>query len=105
MRESYYVYILTNYSKILYIGMTNNLVRRVIEHREKMIDGFTKKYNLTRLVYFEETIDVNSAIAREKRIKGWLRNKKIKLIESENSEWKDLYDLLLVDSSPLRGSE
>ena len=70
-----------------------------------MIDGFTKKYNLTRLVYFEETIDVNSAIAREKRIKGWLRNKKIKLIESENSEWKDLYDLLLVDSSPLRGSE
>jgi len=65
-------------------------MRRVYEHKNKMVEGFTKKYNITRLVYFEETNDIQSAIMREKQIKGWLRNKKIALIESVNQEWKDL---------------
>ncbi len=86
----YYVYIMTNRSKTLYTGVTNDLMRRVYEHKNKMIDGFTKKYNITKLVYYEETDDVQAAIAREKQIKGWLRRKKIALIESINPEWKDL---------------
>jgi len=88
--KQYYVYIMTNRSKTLYTGVTNNLIRRVYEHKNKMIDGFTKKYNLTNLVYFEETGDILSAITREKQIKGWLRKKKIVLIESVNPEWGDL---------------
>ena len=86
----YYVYILTNKSGTLYTGVTNNLERRVYEHKNKFIDGFTKKYDLTRLVYFEETSDINSAISREKQIKGWLRKKKIELIRSLNPRWLDL---------------
>ncbi len=89
MRQ-YYVYIMTNRSKTLYTGVTNDLMRRVYEHKNKMVEGFTKKYNINRLVYFEETSDVQSAITREKQIKGWLRSKKIALIESKNPEWKDL---------------
>jgi putative endonuclease len=73
--KRYFVYIMTNRSKTLYTGMTNNLERRVLEHKEKKNRGFTKKYNIDRLVYFEETNDVNEAIAREKQIKGWLRKK------------------------------
>jgi len=88
--KQYYVYIMTNRSKTLYTGVTNDLMRRVYEHKNKMVEGFTKKYNITRLVYFEETNDIQSAIMREKQIKGWLRNKKIALIESVNQEWKDL---------------
>jgi len=88
--NQYYVYIMTNRSKTLYTGVTNDLMRRVYEHKNKMVEGFTKKYNITRLVYFEETNDIQSAIMREKQIKGWLRNKKIALIESVNQEWKDL---------------
>jgi len=88
--KQYYVYIMTNRSKTFYTGVTNNLIRRVYEHKNKMIDGFTKKYNLTNLVYFEETGDILSAITREKQIKGWLRKKKIVLIESVNPEWGDL---------------
>ena len=88
--NQYYVYIMTNNSKTLYTGVTNNLMRRVYEHKNKMIDGFTKKYNITKLVYYEETNDVQAAIAREKQIKGWLRKKKIDLIEIMNPEWKDL---------------
>ena len=80
--KQYYVYIMTNWSKTLYTGVTNDLVRRVYEHKNKMVDGFTKKYNLTVLAYYEETGDVQSAIEREKQIKGWLRSKKIALIES-----------------------
>ncbi len=87
---SYYVYILTNKSGTLYTGVTNNLERRVYEHKNKFIDGFTKKYDLTRLVYFEEASDINSAISREKQIKGWLRKKKIELIRSLNPRWLDL---------------
>lgn len=88
--NSYYVYIMTNKSKTLYVGVTNNLERRVFEHKKKMIDGFTKKYNITKLVYFEETADVNSAIKREKQLKNWHRGWKINLIESVNKEWIDL---------------
>jgi len=88
--NQYYVYIMTNRSKTLYTGVTNDLTRRVYEHKNKMIDGFTKKYNITKLVYFEETNDILSAITREKQIKGWLRSKKIALIGSVNPKWEDL---------------
>ena len=89
MRQ-YYVYIMTNRSRTLYTGVTNNLMRRVYEHKNKLIDGFTKKYNITKLDYYELTSEITSAIAREKQIKGWLRKKKIALIESANPHWKDL---------------
>jgi len=88
----YSVYILTNIGKnVLYVGVTNNLKRRAYEHKEKLIDGFTKKYNVNTLVYYEATDNVNSAIQREKQIKGGSRNKKIQLIESMNPLWEDLY--------------
>lgn len=88
--NNYYVYILTNRSKTLYTGVTNDLIRRVYEHKQKLIPGFTQKYNIDRLAYYEDTVDVTAAIAREKQIKGWLRVKKIALIESMNPEWRDL---------------
>jgi putative endonuclease len=87
---SYYVYILTNKSRTLYTGVTNDLERRVSEHKQKLIPGFTRKYNISRLVFFEVTPDVRAAISREKQIKGWTRTKKIALIESENPRWRDL---------------
>jgi putative endonuclease len=74
----------------LYTGVTNDLKRRVYEHKNKLINGFTKKYNITKLVYYEATNEVTSAIVREKQIKGWLRRKKIALIESANPQWEDL---------------
>ncbi len=88
--NQYYVYIMTNRSKTLYTGVTNDLTRRGYEHKNKMIDGFTKKYNITKLVYFEETNDILSAITREKQIEGWLRSKKIALVGSVNPKWEDL---------------
>ena len=88
--KQYYVYIMTNNSKSLYIGVTNDLERRVYEHKNKLIEGFTKRYNITKLVFYESTTDVQAAIAREKQIKGWLRRKKISLIETLNPHWKDL---------------
>ncbi len=88
--KQYYVYIMTNRSQTLYTGVTNNLQRRVYEHKQHLVACFTSKYQITRLVYFEETSDVNAAIAREKHIKGWLRAKKIALIESMNPDWRDL---------------
>jgi len=88
--NQYYVYIMTNRSKTLYTGVTNDLIRRVYEHKNKMVEGFTKKYNITKLVYFKETEDIQAAILREKQIKGWLRSKKMALIESVNPQWKDL---------------
>ena len=88
--KQYYIYIMTNKSRTLYTDVTNNLERRVSEHKQKLIPGFTSKYNITRLVYSEEFLDIRDAIAREKQIKGWLREKKIVLIESINPEWKDL---------------
>ena len=89
MRE-YFVYILTNRSGTLYTGMRNDLHARVYEHKHKLTKGFTSRYNIDRLVYFEAYTDVREAIAREKQIKGWLRKKKIDVIESENPEWRDL---------------
>ena len=88
--NQYYVYIMTNKSKTLYTGITNNLQRRVYEHKQKLIPGFTSKYNINQLVYYEITSDINVALSREKQIKGWLRSKKIALIESMNPEWRDL---------------
>ena len=88
--KTYYVYIMNSPSGTLYTGVTNNLFRRVFEHKQKHIEGFTKKYNVTRLAYFEETSDVNRAILREKEIKKWRRSKKIALIKSLNPTWKDL---------------
>jgi len=87
---NYYVYILTNKSRTLYVGMTNNLERRIYEHKNKLVPGFTSRYNLNVLLYYEQTADVLSAIAREKQIKGWLRSEKIALIESQNPKWLDL---------------
>jgi putative endonuclease len=86
----YFVYIMTNRSKTLYVGITSNLMRRVREHKRGVGSEFTAKYKLDRLVYFERFQDVHNAIEREKRIKGWLRIKKIALIISVNPAWKDL---------------
>ncbi len=88
--KQYYIYIMTNKSGTLYTGVTSNLRRRVYEHKNKLAECFTKKYNITKLVYYEETSDINAAITREKQIKGWLRKKKIALIKSQNPQWKDL---------------
>jgi putative endonuclease len=88
--KHYYVYIMTNRSQTLYTGVTNNLQRRMYEHKHYLVAGFTSKYQITCLVYLEETFDVYAAIAREKEIKGWLRAKKIALIESMNPKWRDL---------------
>jgi putative endonuclease len=88
--DQFYVYIMSNTSKTLYTGVTNNLERRVYEHKQKIIPGFTAKYNITKLVYYEDTLDIQAAITREKQIKGWLRMKKINLIESSNPQWLDL---------------
>ena len=91
MSKQAYVYIMTNKSNtVLYTGVTSNLIKRVYEHKQKLVDGFTKKYNVTKLVYFEVFEDIENAITREKQIKGWLRNKKVILIESMNPEWEDL---------------
>jgi putative endonuclease len=86
----FYVYIMTNASRTLYIGMTNNLERRVWEHKRKKIPGFTSRYNITRLVYVETYPDARSAIAREKQLKGIRRGRKIAMIEDENPCWADL---------------
>ncbi len=89
--RSYYVYMMTNKSnRVLYTGVTNSLEKRLWEHKNKATPGFTNRYNVTKLVYFEETSDINSAIAREKQLKGLLRVKKNKIIESINPEWRDL---------------
>ena len=88
---NYYVYILTNKSDhVMYIGVTNNLERRVYEHKQKLIEGFTKRYHVNKLVYFETTTDVRSAIEREKQLKGWCRARKNELVETLNPEWLDL---------------
>lgn len=90
--KTYHVYIVANKSRTLYTGVTNNLERRVLEHRRKLVPGFTTRYNINRLVYYETFAEVRSAINREKQIKGWLRTRKIALIESANRDWKDLSD-------------
>ena len=91
----YYVYILTNKTDtVMYIGVTNDLRRRLYEHKNKLIDGFTKRYNVDKLVYFERFDDVSAAIKHEKRLKNWHRNWKKDLIEKFNPEWRDLYNEL-----------
>ncbi len=90
MWRMYHVYILTNDSGTLYVGVTSNLERRVGEHRLGLIDGFTKKYRLKRLVYYEETNDVREALDRERQIKKWRQQKKIALVNTINPEWHDL---------------
>ena len=89
-KNAYYVYIIASRSRTLYIGVTSDLARRVWEHKNGVIPGFTSKYQITRLVYFEEFNDIKTAILREKQLRGWLRCKKIDLIESINPTWSDL---------------
>lgn len=91
MEKQCAVYIVTNLrNTVLYIGVTSNLPRRMFEHKEGLVDGFTKKYNCKKLVYYDVTDYMTSAIAREKELKGWKRSKKIKLIEEMNPMWNDL---------------
>ena len=91
--KNYYVYLLTNWNnKVIYVGVTNDLNRRIYEHKNKLISGFTEKYNLNKLVYFEETCDINAAINREKEIKKWRREKKDILVNQINPNWQDLSD-------------
>ena len=88
--HEYYVYVLANGKRMLYVGVTNDLQGRMYEHRQKQIAGYTQQYNISRLVYFETTLNVSAAIAREKQIKGWTRAKKLALVESVNPKWADL---------------
>ena len=89
--KQFYVYLLTNWNnKVMYVGVTNNLERRVYEHKNKLVKGFTEKYKVDKLVYFEETGDVSAALAREKEIKKWRREKKNRLVTNMNPQWVDL---------------
>ena len=91
--KQYYIYILTNKTnKVLYIGVTSNLIGRIYQHKNKFVKGFTQKYNATELVYYEIYRDIRDALQREKQLKGGSRKKKILLIEGMNPEWKDLYE-------------
>jgi len=89
--KTYYVYLLTNWNdEVMYVGVTNDLARRGYEHKTRLMKGFTEKYNLSKLVYFEETSDVTAAIVREKEIKKWRREKKNALVNKSNPDWRDL---------------
>lgn len=93
MKEYFYVYIISNKRNgTLYIGVTSDLIKRIYQHKEGVIDGFTKKYNVKRLVYYEQHENAESAITREKQMKEWKRQWKLELIEKTNPEWEDLYD-------------
>lgn len=92
--QYYYVYMLTNWNnKVIYTGVTNNLERRLYEHKNGITEGFTKKYNVHKLVWFDYTTDVRVAIEKEKQIKGWTRAKKNALVERDNPDWKDLSEV------------
>jgi putative endonuclease len=88
--KTYYVYIMANSTRALYTGVTNNLEKRVLQHKRKLLPGFTRQYNINRLVYYETFGDIRAAIRREKQIKGWLRARKVALILAANPHWKDL---------------
>src|SRR5579863_7153347 len=90
MSKAYFVYLMSNQSRMLYVGVTNDVTKRALEHKSKSIPGFTQKYNLHNLVYFEVFVNINAAIAREKQLKGWLRPKKAALVNSKNPQWLDL---------------
>ncbi|MCX6723645.1 MAG: GIY-YIG nuclease family protein [Candidatus Staskawiczbacteria bacterium] len=93
--KNYYIYIMASERNgTLYVGFTSDLKRRIFEHKNNLVDGFTKKYNVHNLVYYKETSDVKSAIGREKQLKKWNRKWKLELIEKENPNWKDLYGLI-----------
>ena len=94
--NTYFVYILAGKKNgTLYIGVTSDLVKRVFEHKQNIVEGFTKKYGVHILVYYEQTDDINASITREKQLKKWKRQWKINLIEKDNPKWNDLYDTLL----------
>ena len=98
-KYTYYIYFLTNKNNnVLYIGVTNNLYRRLSEHKQKLIDGFTKQYNCYKLVYWEEYRDIKDAIKREKQLKNWHREWKNNLVKENNSEWRDLSDDIIMRS-------
>ena len=92
MSKQYYVYIVSSYTGVLYIGVTNDLVKRIYEHKQGLVEGFTKRYKIKHLIYYEVTDSIESAIAREKQLKGWRRNKKEVLIRQMNPDRKDLYE-------------
>mgnify|MGYP001570666809 CR=1 FL=1 len=99
LHYDFYVYIMASISRVLYVGVTNNLIKRTEEHKDEIVDGFSKKYKTKKLVYYEYFTDINYAIMREKEIKKWRREKKIALIEGVNSQWKDLY-FDIIDRDP-----
>ena len=95
MHSDSYIYLVANkYNNVLYVGVTNDLIRRIYEHKHKLTKGFTQKYNVDRLVYYEVCSDIVVAIEREKQIKGWSRDKKNALVQTINPDWNDLYDSL-----------
>ncbi|MBI4097055.1 MAG: GIY-YIG nuclease family protein [Candidatus Levybacteria bacterium] len=98
MSKNYFVYIIGNTRPTLYIGVTNNLVRRVYEHKQGFVDGFTKKYNLNKLLYFEVFDNIENAIVREKQLKHWNRDWKLQLVKKENPTLRDLYNQITEDS-------
>jgi putative endonuclease len=102
--RDYFVYVLGSKSGVLYVGVTSDLARRLFEHKQKLVEGFTSKYNVSRLVYFETFENITDAIAREKQIKGWRRSKKITLIELTNPTWRDLSEGWANDRDPPTGS-
>ncbi|MCS7067522.1 MAG: GIY-YIG nuclease family protein [Meiothermus sp.] len=93
--KTYWVYILASHKRVLYVGMTSNIAKRMYEHRHKPTGGFTARYNVNQLVYFEQTNQVEEAIRREKQIKGWRREKKLELIRTFNPHWRDFSQLFL----------
>ncbi len=96
MSKDYYIYIMTNFNETaFYVGFTNNLLRRINEHKEKFIEGHTNKYNITKLVYYEITSSLEEAKLREKKLKNWHREWKINLVKKSNPEFKDLYDEII----------
>ncbi|MFA7253128.1 MAG: GIY-YIG nuclease family protein [Patescibacteria group bacterium] len=95
MQKQYYVYIMGSISLTLYVGVTNDLIRRVYQHKEGLVDGFTKKYNIKHLLYFDSCSDINSAITKEKQIKKWNREWKLNLIRKDNPEMRDLYSEII----------